>query len=194
MKEPIKLFNAAKMPAMVTILLLMVPLGAMVLTNEVDWGLADFIIAGILLFGTGFTYKLIATKSESFIYKIALGLALGTALFLIWSNLAVGIIGSEENPINLMYFGVLAVGIIGALVTRFYSKKMAFVMFAIAVAHGLIAVIVLLGGFYQSPPSTVFQIIGANGFFIFLFSLSGGLFWLAADENNGMDMEKSANS
>jgi hypothetical protein len=37
------------------------------------------------------------------------GLAVGTALFLVWSNLAVGLIGSENNPANMMYLGVLAV-------------------------------------------------------------------------------------
>jgi hypothetical protein len=41
------------------------------------------------------------------------------AFILIWMNLAVGIIGSEDNPANLMYGGVLAVAIVGAFMVRF---------------------------------------------------------------------------
>lgn len=187
-----KLFNAAKIPAIVTVALLLIPLLAMQFTGEVDWDETDFIVMGILIFATGFSYKLVTMKSGNVMYKTGVGLAFLTGFLLVWVNLAVGIIGSEDNPVNLLYFGVLAVGIIAALFTRFQPKGMAFVMFAIAVAHTLAAGIVLIGGFYQSPPSTVFHIIGINGFFITLFSLSGGLFWLAAEESNGMDMEISA--
>jgi hypothetical protein len=187
-----KLIKAAKVPAIVTILLLLIPLLAMQITSEVDWDETDFIVMGILIFATGFSFKLVTMKSDNFIYKTAVGLAFFTGFFLVWSNLAVGIIGSEDNPVNLLYFAILAVGIIGAFFTRFQPQKMAFVMFAIAVAHVLIAGIVLIGGFYQSPPSTVFHIIAANGFFITLFSMSGGLFWLAAEKRNGMDLETSA--
>jgi hypothetical protein len=39
-------------------------------------------------------------------------------MFLVWMNLAVGIIGSEDNPANLMFGGVLALGILGAFIAR----------------------------------------------------------------------------
>ncbi len=49
-------------------------------------------------------------------YRFAVGVALAAAFLLVWMNLAVGLIGSEDNPANLMYFGVLAVGFIGAII------------------------------------------------------------------------------
>ncbi len=170
--------------ALATGLLLMIPLTAMQFTDEVVWTLSDFIFAGTLLFGTGLTYKLITKKSGKTAYRVAIGFALFTGFFLIWTNLAVGIIGTEANPINLLYFGVIFVGIIGALMARFRSQGMALTMFAMALTQALVAVIALVGGFYQSPPSTVFHIISVNGFFITLFVVAALLFRYAAQEES----------
>jgi hypothetical protein len=169
-------------PALVTVILLLIPLVAMQFTDEVDWTLSDFIFAGILLFGTGLTYKLVTRKSGRIAYRVAVGFALLTGLFLIWSNLAVGIIGSENNPINLMYFGVIIVGIIGALIARFQSPGMAYTMFAMAIAQVLAAVIALIAGMHRLPDSSVIEIVGVNGFFILLFAVSALLFRYAAQE------------
>lgn len=172
---------------LVTGCLLLIPLLAMQFTIEVDWTLSDFIFAGGLLFGTGLMYilvtRILATgKANDTPYRVAVGFALFTGLFLIWVNAAVGIIGSEDNPFNVMYFGVIAVGIIGALSARFKPQGMIRTMFAMALAQGLIAAIALIGGFYQTPPSTVFHIIGVNGFFITLFVVAAMLFRYAEQE------------
>ncbi|MDH3469138.1 MAG: hypothetical protein OES26_25195, partial [Gammaproteobacteria bacterium] len=99
-----------------TALILLLPLIAMRFTDEVVWDLADFAVAGVLLLGAGLTFELIARKAGSFAYRAAVAIAVAAALLLIWVNLAVGIIGNEGNPANLMYLGVLAVGIAGAVV------------------------------------------------------------------------------
>lgn len=168
--------------ALATGFLLLIPLIAMQFTDEVVWTHSDFIIAGTFLFGTGLTYKLVTRKSGDFAYRVAVGFALFTGLFLLWVNGAVGIIGSENNPVNRLYFGVIAVGIIGAFIARFESQKMVYVMIAMAIAQVLVAAIALIGGYYQTPPSTVFQIIGVNGFFFTLFIVSALLFRYAAQE------------
>ncbi len=66
--------------------------------------------------------------------RSAVGVALATAVILMWVNGAVGVIGSENNDANLMYFGVLAVGIIGAVIARFQPRGMALALFATALA------------------------------------------------------------
>lgn len=183
-----KLFKAAKVPAIVTVLLLLIPLGAMQFSSGVDWDETDFIVMGILIFATGFSYKLITMKSGNFMYKTAVGLAFLTGFLLVWINLAVGIIGSENNPINQLYFGVIYVGIIGSFIARFQPEGMVRTMFAMAIAQALIAAIALVGGFYQSPPSTVFHIIGVNGFFITLFVISAMLFRYTGKEQTPDDV------
>lgn len=157
-------------------ILFLIPLIAMQFTDQVVWTLSDFIIAGTFLFGTGITYKLITRKSGKSTYKLSIGFALFTGLFLLWVNGAVGIIGSENNPVNLLYFGVIAIGIIGAMITRVQAKGMAYTMFAMAFTQALIASIAIIGGYHPNPDSAVFEIIAVNGFFIMLFMISALLF------------------
>lgn len=176
MNSDSKLWKSITGLALVTGILLLIPLTAMRFTDEVVWTLSDFIVAGILLFGTGLTYILVTRKASNITYRVAVGFALFTGLFLIWTNLAVGIVGSEDNPANLMYFGVIIVGIFGALMARFQSDGMARTMFSMAIAQVLVAAIVLAAGLYQTPPSTVLDILGVNGFFVVLFVVSALLF------------------
>ena len=158
--------------------LLMVPLVAMQFSSDVNWSVFDFMVAGTLLAGTGVAYELVSRRGSNFAYRAAVGLALGSALFLVWANLAVGLIGSENNPANLMYLGVLAVGIAGAALARLQPRGMVRAMLAMAAAQGLIAVIALVLRL-DSPP---LQIVGVNGLFIALFAGSALLFGMAARE------------
>ena len=148
--------------------ILLLPLLAMQITDEVVWDLADFVVAGALLVGTGLMYELAARKAGNMAYRAAAGIALAAALLLVWINLAVGIIGTEDNPANVMYIGVLAVGVIGALIARFQPHGMARALFATALAQALVAVIAVVAGFG-------FTLI-LNGFFVALWVGSALLF------------------
>lgn len=75
-------------------LLLSVPLIAMQFTNEVNWSPFDFIVAAVLLFGTGLTCEFVIRKVSSMNYRIAICGAILVLLALIWIELAVGIFGS----------------------------------------------------------------------------------------------------
>ena len=116
----------------------------------------------------------ILMKTDS--YRFATVLALATAFILVWLIGAVGVIGVEGDPFDLMYFGVLAVGIIGAVIARFQPHGMARALFATAFAQALVTVIALLAGKHQSSVSSVPEILILNGFFIALFLGSARLF------------------
>ena len=75
-------------------MLLLIPLLAMLFTDEVKWTLMDFIAAGILLLGAGLTFEFILRKVKSIQHKIALGIVLLLVVFLVWAELAVGIFGT----------------------------------------------------------------------------------------------------
>ena len=169
--------------ALVTAFILLLPLVAMQFIDDVVWNAFDFAVAGALLFGTGLAYELVAGKSSRIAYRGAVGVALAAALFLTWANLAVGIIGSENEPANLMYFGVLAVGIIGAFIARFRPPGMARALLATAVAQALVAAIALLAGMDGYPGSSVAEILFVNGFFAGLFVVSALLFQRASITN-----------
>lgn len=176
--------------ALATALILLVPLVAMQFTNEVDWGVGDFIVMGALLFSIGFSYVLATRYISNIVFKIAIGFALGTTLFMIWANLAVGLIGSGPHWGNLLYLGVVAVGIIGTILSRFTPGGMERAMYAMALALVLIAAIALFANMHQNPGSSVTEIIGVNGFFATLFAVSGLLFRYVALEQS-QQTEKS---
>ena len=163
-------------------LVLLVPLLAMQFTDEVVWTLSDFAVAGVLLTGTGLLYRVAARTAGNTAYRVAAGVAIGTALLLVWASLAVGIIGEDGDPFDLLYGAVLAVGIIGAVSARFRPDGMARSLLAMALAQTLIAVIALMAGKHESPISSVAEIVGVNGFFAALFVGSALLFRRAAGD------------
>ena len=165
-----------------TSLILLVPMVAMRFSTEVRWTGLDFIAAGLLLFGAGLAYLFLAGRNGNAAYRVAAGLAVASTLFLIWVNLAVGLIGSEDNPANLMYFGVISVGLVAAATARFRPEGMARALFAMAIAQALIAVVALIGGWGQ-PASGPVEILGVNGLFIALFVASAFLFRRSARQS-----------
>jgi len=167
--------------ALATAFILLLPLLAMQITDEVVWDLADFVFAGALIFGTGLTYVLVARKAGNIAYRAAAGVSLAAAFLLVWLSLGVGIIGADGDPANLMYVGVLAVGIIGAIIARFRPHGMARVLFATALAQASVAAIALVFGL-GLPWSPPVEILGLNGFFVSLFVGSALLFRYAARE------------
>ena len=74
--------------------LLLIPFLAMQYTNEVNWTVSDFIVAGVLLLGTGLACELVLRKVKKASYRIAICAAILVALLLIWIELAVGIFGT----------------------------------------------------------------------------------------------------
>ena len=112
-------------------------------------------------------------------YRFAIGVALAAACILVWLSLGVGIIGKDGDPANRMYFGVLAVGIIGALLARFRPHGMARALFAMALAQALVAAIALIAGL-GLPWSGPAEIVLLNAFFVAMFAGSGWLFRRAA--------------
>ena len=143
-------------------------------------GLVDNLAqTGALLIGVGIAVELASRKTGEAAYRTAVGLALGSALLLVWVNGAVGIVGSEDNEANLMYGGVLAVGAIAAVIARFKPEGMARALFATALAQTLVAVIALVGRM-GTPFSGPLEIVAINGFFVALFVGSGLLFRKAA--------------
>jgi hypothetical protein len=156
--------------ALATAFLLLIPLLA-----GWAWTLFDFAFAGALIFGTGLACVLAARKAGDIAYRFAAGVALAGAFVLVWLTAAVGIIGNENNNANLMYFGVLAVGMIGAIVARFRPHGMARALFATALAQALVAVIALIFGL-GLPWSGPAELLALNGFFVALFVGSALLF------------------
>ncbi|WP_396192144.1 hypothetical protein [Flavobacterium sp.] len=78
----------------IVLLLLLIPFVAMQFSNEVNWSVMDFVMAGILLFGTSLVIELVLRKVKSTKHRLLISGIILLLLFLLWAELAVGIFGS----------------------------------------------------------------------------------------------------
>ena len=76
------------------IVLLLIPIIAMNFTDEVNWTVSDFVVAGTLLLGTGLLCELAVRKIKNMTFRIIVCVILVIVLFFIWAELAVGIFGT----------------------------------------------------------------------------------------------------
>lgn len=119
--------------------LLLLPALAMRFTGEVDWDGADFVVMGLMLATACGLYELGAWLSGNTAYRAAFGIAVVAGFLTVWVNLAVGMFGSENHPLNLMFGAVLLLAALGALLAGFRAHGMAWAMGATAVAQLLAA-------------------------------------------------------
>jgi len=152
--------------------LLALPLIAMQFTDEVNWTPSDFVVFGGMLAVACGACDVAMRKGGNWRYRAGALLAVGTAFLLVWANLAVGFVGSEANPYNLWYAGVLAVGVAGALIARFRPRGMAAALTATAIAQAVVGLVAQFSGMDHPWPATVV--------FIGLWLVSAGLFLTAA--------------
>jgi len=170
-------FRVARWGAAAVLLLL--PLVAMQFTEEVHWDLADFAVFGAMLAAACGAYELATRATGDVSYRAAVGVAVGAAFILIWLSLGVGIIGRDGGPVNLIYFGVLGVGVTGAVIARFRPHGMARALIATAIAQTSVAVIALVAGLGR-PWSGPLKLSLLTGLFVAMFVGSAWLFHRAA--------------
>jgi hypothetical protein len=122
------------------------PAVAMQFTREMNWDGTDFVVWGAMLLTACAAYEVAARVARSNAYMAAAGLAAGAAFLTVWANLAVGIIGNENNPANDLFFGVVAVAVFGPPLVLFRARAMAWVMVATAVAQLAVCLYAWLAG------------------------------------------------
>jgi hypothetical protein len=118
-------------------------------------------------------------KTPRIYYRLGLGLAIATVLFLVWAVGALGIIG-EGGRADRMYALVLAVAVLGSLVARFRPGGMALALAATALTQALVTAIALATGQQDTEGASVVDILGINAMYVALFGLSALLFRRAA--------------
>lgn len=179
--------------AAITLAVLLIPFTAMQLTREVNWSIGDFIVMGLRLFATILAFSLAAASRGNTAYRIAMCLALGTAFLLIWANLAVGLLGSGPNFANLMYGGMVVVGIASACFFNFQAAGMARTMFTMALLQVLVPVIALLIFQFERMPGEHFEqpgvVAGVTGFFTALWIAAALLFQRAGSVHAGISKQ-----
>lgn len=151
-------------------LVLCIPLVAMQFTSEVDWDGTDFIVAGTIIGGIGLMAEFLVRISRDGLYRAGAACALAAVFLTVWSNLAVGIIGNEDNPFNLWYFGLVLLAILGSAIVQFKAAGMA------GVALGAVGIMAVLGLLADDTPARVWP---QTAFLATPWALAATFFWHA---------------
>lgn len=167
-----------KSPALITALILVIPLLGNHFVDGWNWRPGGFVVLGILLFGIGFTYQLVTRNRDAIAYRAAVGIAFAAAFLLTWGNF---VQMADVTPAAAMYFGVPIVGIIGAAVARLRPNGMARALFVTALAQVLVLAAALMMLINRNPQVTTWtppelRGFGGNAFFAMLFAGSALLF------------------
>lgn len=128
--------------------LVALPAIAMQFTAEVNWTASDFVFAAILLGGVGVGFEMAVRASGAWAYRAGAAVALGLSLLLLWANAAVGIVGSEDEPVNLWLNLVPLLALAGAIIARLRARGMAMAMVTTAAAQLLVGAIVQAYGHF----------------------------------------------
>jgi len=157
------------------ILLLSLPAIAMRFTSEVVWTPIDFAVMGAMIGAVGIGLELAIRASRNNLYRAGAAMALLAGFLTTWSNLAVGIIGDGGNPANLLFFGVVALAIIGSVAARSRPPAMARIMMAAGIAQLAVPLVALIAW----PPAFTPEFglsVAINSAFASMWLLSAWLF------------------
>jgi hypothetical protein len=112
----------------------------------VDWTASDFVAMGVILAIAGGSFEVVMRMSGDWLYRAAGAVAIGAGFLLVWANLAVGLVADGPTPFNLAFMGVLGIGVVGALATRFDARGLSNTLLAMALVHAGVVVAALMFG------------------------------------------------
>jgi len=72
-------------------MILIIPLVGTILSDQIDWGILDFLVMGIILLIVGMVLSVVSQKIKNPRKKLFYNLVIMLIFFLIWAELAVGI-------------------------------------------------------------------------------------------------------
>jgi hypothetical protein len=145
-----------------------------------DWTASDFLVMGAMLAIACGALELAMRASASWAYRLGAVVAVGTGFLTLWANLAVGLVGNENNPANRLFVAVLVLAVAGAILARRRAGAMAAAMLATALAQLLAGAI----AFAMTPagPGRAVEMAALLGIFPAGWMLSAWLFRRAAQK------------
>jgi hypothetical protein len=146
------------------------------LVANAPWTLSDFVVMGVLLGIVGAALELAVAASRSGGYRAGAAVAVVAAFLLVWVNLAVGFLGNEGNPANLMFVGVISIALAGSFVAGSDAARMARAMLATAAAQIAVGAVALAAGLASPGNRGLYEVVMGTGLFAGLWLASAWLF------------------
>ena len=150
--------------------LLALPAVAMQFIPDVDWTGGDFIFAAILLGLLGGGVELAFRIGRSGLQAAAIALFTLVSFFTLWSNMAVGIVGAESEPVNAGFTLAVFAAVVLGLIFKFRSAVMRGACLALAILQpvlGLVATVTMPGHGVEWGVLGVFAALWATAAILF---------------------------
>lgn len=141
--------------------------------SGVYWTSSDFVFAGVVFAMIGGLFELAARATRNISYRAAVVAAVAAVFLQLWITLAVGIIGSEDNPANWTYFAMVLAAMTATAVTLGKARPLGFAMWGLAALQVAFCILHLVQGHIT---------VVIDLFFAALFVLSARLFGRAAHQ------------
>jgi hypothetical protein len=113
------------------------------------------------------------------------------AFLLVWVNGAVGFLGDEDNPANLMFFGVIGIAIVGSFLGKFEARGMMYAMSTALAAQLLAGTIALALGLGAPGFDGIYEVAVGTSLFGGLWFVAAWLFGRAAAAEAPMQQARS---
>ena len=117
------------------------------------WTASDFVIMGLLLGSVGLAIEFLVRRSGNAFARLGSVIAVIAAFLTIWVNMAVGMIGSEDNPYNLLFLLVLVFVLLAGIAVRLRANAMVWILGIAA----LLQLALALGGMEVDPLGSRFS-------------------------------------
>jgi hypothetical protein len=156
-------------------LLLLIPLLA-----GAPWTVSDYVVMGGMFGLVGLGFEVAVRMSKDVVYRVAAGVAVITAFLLVWVNVAVGFLGNENNPYNLIFFVLLGLTLIGAFLVEFRAKGLGRLLAGTAAGQALIGIVALMAGLGEPGNRGIYEAFMGTSMFVGLWLASAWLFSRAA--------------
>ncbi|QTC89667.1 hypothetical protein [Brevundimonas goettingensis] len=145
------------------------------------WTGFDYLVAGGMLAVAGALVELAMRAPGGLAYKGGALIAVAASVLLLWVCGAVGFLGDEGNPANLLFLGVIGAAVVGAVLGRFTPMGMARAMFAAAALQMLIGAVALPLGWASPGGAGLYEVALGTTVFTVLWLIAFGLFRMAAE-------------
>lgn len=154
--------------------LLILPAIAMRYTSEVDWTASDFIFAAVLLSALGIGGEVALRVGRNAPHRLGIAIAALGGFLTVWINGAVGMLGSENEPTNLIFIGLVGVAIVASFLVWFRPGGMRWIMAVLSAGQFAVGIV---AGLWTMPGHGVEW--GVLAFFAIIWGASAACFHTA---------------
>jgi hypothetical protein len=149
-------------------LLLVAPAIAMQFPDTgVNWTASDFIFAAIVFGLVGGLFELAARASRNISYRAGVVVGVACGFLQLWITLAVGIIGSENNPANWTYIAMVLAALSVAAVTIGQARALSRAMAVMAVLQLFFFALHMIDGHYTAVIDLFYTALGVMSSLLF---------------------------